>query len=743
MLSDRRYWNPYNFSRLLGYRSRLLTVVRPGSVLKQLQVAMSLLFSIFARGGIAWYYNIFIKLQNLEIDTNKRSEVFSKKPKLIKTGLQVFSWHPGSLSNHKYLAFRSKQRIKDLFNVEPSFKVNARRIDYRSNNFMRNSRFKRRFRRPFWQRRNRFWRPKRLSRVKFIDVRKVFLRKKKFFKLSDLSFRSSKNFKKVSYARMRKIHNPLKIIYRYFKTFNNFSTIYNFLISRTIGSFHFNHENEIRSIYAYSSYEKPEIVVPELNDIVKPGTPENPNILPVDNMPTGSVRRMQRKKRKLEKKLFDPFYTEVTEDFHILSDLFFSDLVYKEKRWFSYIYFLNHPIDRVFTYPGIFTRKQMMRRVMSKSSLWRGNFFKPYTNRRIYEKFKTRGYKKLETSQRAVLPRLRRKKVKNAYGRKFRRVRKTFYYRYNISDVLKYTRKLMRISCRVSRLTYRSRDCVFMDTYFRHYLVHWSERRHCYVYYHHNKKVNPYFKSRLNHLSALSLKNTPTFGLRFDYINEIKFLKRYAKIRFFKKKKIKANTLSCLPQVRKFSIKKPHSTKRFETFFNFNKSKLPFKFSKKTINRKFEKSYMTGRTPFFQKTPLTKRHNLLKKLNITTYRSKFYRKSRMPRSYFKILVKIRKRLLAKEALTYFKQFGRYKKATRLFPSILLVASLSRYALSVLNEAQCVGVSLIYFTDAAVSPLCNLFNVVMNSHIHTLASMELNVDLIFNKAKVFNLISRVW
>jgi len=61
----------------------------------------------------------------------------------------------------------------------------------------------------------------------------------------------------------------------------------------------------------------------------------------------------------------------------------------------------------------------------------------------------------------------------------------------------------------------------------------------------------------------------------------------------------------------------------------------------------------------------------------------------------------------------------------------------------LNEAQCVGVSLIYFTDAAVSPLCNLFNVVMNSQITILSSMEININLIFNKAKVFNLISRVW
>jgi len=104
---------------------------------------------------------------------------------------------------------------------------------------------------------------------------------------------------------------------------------------------------------------------------------------------------------------------------------------------------------------------------------------------------------------------------------------------------------------------------------------------------------------------------------------------------------------------------------------------------------------------------------------------------------------VKRRLLVKEAATYFKQFYRHKKNPRVFPSILLVASLSRYALSVLNEAQCVGVSLIYFTDAAVSPLCNLFNVVMNSQITILSSMEININLIFNKAKVFNLISRVW
>jgi len=376
MLSDRRYWNPYNFPRLSGYRSKFITIVKLGSVLKQLQVAMSLLFSVFARGGVAWFYNIFNKVQNLIISPHKKSEVFSKKPKFIKAGIQIFSWHPGSLSNHKFLAFHTNRKLEELFDVEPSFKVNSRRLGYTATPF-RTSLYNRQFRRPFWQRRNRFWRPKRLSRIKFIDTRKFFLAAKKRFSRLALSYESAKkvNIKHIN------VKHPLKIIHNYFISFYNSNCRENFDTNMSSSSFEFNYNNIPRSVYAYTSYVKPVIVVPEM-ETLKPGTPEKPNVLPVDNMPTGSVRRIQRKKRKLEKKLFDPFYTEVAEDFYLLKELFFSKLVYKEKRWFSYKPFLKSPIKRYKSimykmyYLRRLTRTRFLKSLFKVSELRRYSFFK-------------------------------------------------------------------------------------------------------------------------------------------------------------------------------------------------------------------------------------------------------------------------------------------------------------------------------------------------------------------------------
>lgn len=728
MLSERRYWNPYNFSRLLGYRSTLVTVVRSDSVLKQLQVAMSLLFSIFARGGTAWYYNMFVKSQNIILDDNNQFEIFSLEPVRIKTGLQIFYWHPGSLSNHKYLAFRSRLRVRNLFNIQPSFKLTARKIAYRPNKFMRNYKFKRKFKRPFWQRRNRFWRPKRLSRIKFIDTRRIFLRKRKIYRRLDASFKA---LRKVSFNRMKVASNPLKLIY---KLFYRRRANRNFLIQEAAGEYEFNRSNRIRDIYAYAFYRKPEkAVVPEL-DTIKPGTPENPNVLPVDNMPTASIRRRQRKKRKLEMKLYDPYYSKVAETFFLLKDLFFSKLVYKEKRWFSFAPFLIRP-RIAFVYKGPQGRKnKLQRRVFNKRYFAYGTFFNPFRKKRKFRAY--RKFRSKRRSRRKMRKMRRRRLAIRKHG--YRKVR-SFFFRHGAVNRLSFIRKLIRLSCRMSRQLYRSRDFVLAETYLRHWRVNWAERRAHNVYRVTRKNINPYYKFKFTPLALLTLTNSRLFALKFDYINQIRYMKKFYRKKYVKKRKLIANTLCRLPGTFNFSLKKRPSINKFENFFNYNPLKKFLTFSKKTKARKFEKSYTIARNPSLKKNLRIR----LKRLKWKKPVSKSYKIVKLFFPYKRTIIKMRKRRRRKKKATKFEKFGRYKKATRLFPSIMLVASLSRYALSVLNESQCVGVSLIYFTDAAVSPLCNLFNVVMNSDIHILTFMEVHINSIFNKAKVFNLISRVW
>jgi hypothetical protein len=730
ILSDRRLWNPYNFSRLLGYRSDLITVVKLGSVLKQLQVALSLLFTVFARGGIAWFYNIFNKLQGFTFNPKKRSEVLSRKPRPIKPGLQIFNWHPGSLSNHKYLVFHTKRKIKELLATEPSFMVNARRIDYRSNNFMRSLSFKRRFRRPYWQRRNRFWRPKRLSRVKFLDVRRLFLRLKKNFKRVSIFL---KNSKKVSAKRFKsRFHDNLSIIDNYFIHTYGPLVKENLDTNLSISNFDINPTNRVRSIFAYISHTKPEVTIPEI-ETIKPGTPDQPNVLPVDNMPTGSLRRIRKKKRKLEKKLFDPFHTEIAEDFFLLKDLFFSNLSYREKRWFSFSPFVALPPKRYrstfnFLLELKFLRSASIKHLFSKriARSYHYYFFKSTGRKISWHEFKKR---------QAIF----KKKIKKGLVSKIKRSPRSYYYRRIVRNTSMYVENLMCIAARLSRYVYRSRDFVFGSLYARFFRCHFRQRALSYFHSNINENVNPYYNLPFNDLSIFTLKKIPNFNLKFDYVNEIRFLRRYHKIKYFKKRKLKANTLTRMPGIFNFSLKKKSSLASLTNFFNCIKPSINLRFSKKRKHRSFEKSYLISRTPFYGKNS----HIKLKKYKPNFYISTRYKTKPTLNFNPKMMVKIKKRLLFNEASTYFKQFYRGKRASRVFPSILLVASLSRYALSVLNEAQCVGVSLVYFTDSTVSPLCNLFNVVMNSQINTLSSIELIINLIFGKAKVFNLISRVW
>ena len=745
--SNIRHWNNLNLSQLISTSISLTVDIR--FMLKHLDSSLSLLSTIFARGGRAWFYNVFYRRKRYDIKFKTVVYSQSSKPFYKPYGLAFPNWFPGRLSNHRFTKLRIKLMKEHLFFHKFSALRKPLRF-YKPGGFRSFiQRRRRRYSLPRWARLDKYWRPRSRSRRKGISYKRLALHLKTFmkkFRYKRFRFRRyrSKKRKNIKIKRRRFIsRKKIKSLKRSrFESWVYFTdTFSSFFYKPSLG----------RSFNIYSKFVPFKYSKIQLNKL-EPGTPDNPTDLPINNMPTTSVRRKEKKKKKIFKLQFKDFNNSQGDDFKFLIKDHKSEISSKSKRYLNFKGSLYFPTAR-------FYKLLLIRPYKAVTKL----LLKRYTQRKKRYSFNRK------FRHRRLKYKLRRTKIKN-YRLRYKSQSKIFKW---LNKVLVLSAKTLRLKAGVPALAFRNFYSTFVHEKFLqpfHYSRLLRYKKKLTSFYSVNKKILTFRKfkpfKRFYNLEFRSFfrrtKRIRKFKLAkpkarlgslvkgeklFGSLNNKTFkkifsaplnLKRKSLINFFLSKNRSFKTAS----VFKFalSLLKPFRQKRLVSGKYFNLRKF-YKIKKSPIDR----SIQTKGLKSIPNVSNRKFINLTRSVNfkLALLKAKRFKPVQTTKLPYFIRRKALKRMIY-SSKNFFKLNGKLKlnaKPYALYPSIVFVSRLTRLTSSILNEARLTGVISVYFSSGEATPLCTLYNILINDNVRSLSKIEPVIKNIFFISKTNVLLRR--
>jgi len=744
--SNVRHWDSYNLAELTSVgRTSTLNIKL---ILKQLDTVLSLLSNIFSRGGRAWFYNVFHRRKRYDINLKTMVYNQSSRPFYTAYGLILPNWFPGRLSNHRFVTLRTKLMKKKLFFHKFSALRKSLRFYKTGGSRLFIQRRRRRYSVPRWARLDRYWRPRSRSRRRGVSSKrlalyfKTFMRKRRYrrFKYRPYRYRKKKKFvkkRRIAFKKKRYIRRRKFISWIYFSS--NFSS---FFYKPSLG----------RSFRLYSKFVPVKYSKIELSKIV-PGTPDNPTDLPITNMPTTSIRRKEKKKKKIFKLQFKNFNNAQGDDFRFLIKDHNSDLSSKSKLYLNFKGALFFPTAR-------FYKLLLLRPYMATTKVLLKRYTRKLSRFMFGHKFK---YRKLRYA-------LRRTKVRN-YKRRYRSQSKLFKW---LDKVVTLSSKFLRLRKGAPALTFRNFFTELSDKRFLQPFSYSSRRKY-------RLKLSDFYKLNKKNFKHETLKfNKDFYNLEFRL-----FFKRTLKLRKFKLTKPKAPLGSIVVGEKLFAVNSKKLFKKLSTRglslkrrtlisfflpkdkifknkslnFNFNSTLLLPLRQKRLISGKyfnFRKFYKIKKSPEARIVvksifPVLPNVSNRKFTGLSSY--KFFlpalRKSKRfkPVQSTKLPYFLRKKALKKIIFSnknFFKLKGKIKiNATPyiIYPSIIFVSRLTRLTSSVLNESRVVGVISVYFSSGEATPLSTLYNILINDRIRSLSQIEPIIRNLFFMSKASLLLKR--
>lgn len=742
--SNVRHWDTFNLIELSSI-SRSLTVDMR-FIIKHLDSSLSLLSTIFARGGRAWFYNVFYRRKRYDINLKTMLYRQSSRPFYKPYGVAFPDWFPGKLSNHRFTKRRTKLMKKRLFFHKFSVLRKSIRF-YRPGGFRSFvQRRRRRYSIPRWARLDKYWRPRSRSRRKGISYKRLALHFKTFmkkFRRRRFKFRHYRPKKPQKLKRRRILRRKFKFFRRpRFETWIYFNGIVSsFFYKPSFG----------RSFNLYSKFVPVKYSKIQLDKLM-PGTPDNPTDLPITNMPTTSVRRKEKKKKKIFKLRFKHFNNAQGDDFKFLIKDHKSEISSKSKLYLNFKGALYFPTARFYKLLLIRPYKALTKLLLKRYGRRRGrySFNKKFKHRKL--RFK-----------------LRRTKIKK-YKLRYKNQSKIFKW---LSKVLILSAKTLRLEKGVPALAFRSLYSTIAFNKFSqpfHYSVRSRYKMKLVNFYSINKRI-------------LSFKTFKPFK-RFYNLEFRSFFKRTKRIRRFKLTKAKARLGSIIKGEKLFTSSSNRTFKKilnsslnlkrkslisfFLSKHNSFKTSLLFKFNlsllkplrqKRLISGKYfnlKKFYKVKKSPTDRLTLTRKLKSLPNVSNrkfINFNKSNMFKKALLKAKLFKPVQTtklpyfLRKKALKKiiySSKNFFKLKNKLQldaKPHRLYPSIIFVSRLTRLTSSVLNEARVTGVISVYFSSGEATPLRTLYNILINDSLRSLAQIEPVVKNIFLISKTNVLLRR--
>jgi len=736
--SNLRYWDSYNKFELLSSVDPIIDI---RSVAKNLDSALNVLFSIFARGGRAWFYNVFYRRKRYLFNLRTMLYRQSPKPFFLNYGLIFPIWYPGRLNNRKFIKIRLHIMKKKLFFHKFSALRRSFRF-YKAGGFRSYvSRRRRRYRKPHWAKLDRYWRPRSRSRRRGFSYKRLALHFKNFMKKR----RKKKKFRRQYRYFRRYRFNPDRITFKTRRAKKNPKSWVFF--DKKLVSFFYKPDLG-RALNLYLKFIPFKYQKIQLNKI-EPGTPEKPTNLPLNNMPTRSLRRQEKKKKKIFKSQYRTFNNVQGDDFrHIINEQRDS-LTSKSKRYLAFDKALFFPTARFYKLLVIRPYK-IMKKLLAQ------RYLSSYDRRHFNYRYKRRDLQR----------KLRRRIKPKSYRRRFKLQSKVYDW---LNKVMLLSNKILRLRC-FNSFSFRGAISSFSLTYYSPFT-----NKSFFIY-----KKN-LIKFKVDRYSLLTLNRASKRYKEFYNFEFRRFVRRLKYVRRFKLSRIKPklgkivadekvyknlnNKASAkvkklnfkrktlinvfLNSVQKlklkaklsfnFSIIKPFRQQRLVSgkYFNFRK----FYKYKRSPTDTVSKSYVSV-IPNVSNRKFTN-YDSYKKLKVKLHKSKRF----TPVQTTKLPHFLRDKFFKKK-MHADKYFNKFKDKIKLnskpyyfYPTIFFVTRLSRLTSTILNECRVVGVISVYFSSGEASPLSTIYTVLMNDRRSSLARLELVIKNLFFLSKTNTLLGK--